>query len=102
LCCLTTFAHAQEKPQAYIGAKIIPITSPEIPNGILVVEHGKITAVGAVGAVTLPANAERHEAKGLVLMPGLIDTHSHIGSPAGGDSSAPIQPDVRVLDAINV
>jgi len=35
-------------------------------------------------------------------MPGLVDTHSHIGSPEGGDNSAPVHPDVRVLDSINV
>ena len=35
-------------------------------------------------------------------MPGLIDSHSHIGSVEGADSSNPIQPDVRVLDAIDV
>jgi imidazolonepropionase-like amidohydrolase len=34
-------------------------------------------------------------------MPGLVDSHSHIGGPEGGDSSAPIQPDVRILDALN-
>nr|MBA2341167.1 amidohydrolase family protein [Pyrinomonadaceae bacterium] len=36
------------------------------------------------------------------IMPGLIDTHSHIGGGAGGDGSGPIQPDVRILDSINV
>ena len=35
-------------------------------------------------------------------MPGLVDTHSHIGEGAGADGSAPIQPDVRLLDGINV
>jgi imidazolonepropionase-like amidohydrolase len=35
-------------------------------------------------------------------MPGLVDSHSHIGGAQGADSSAPIQPDVRVLDAIDV
>jgi imidazolonepropionase-like amidohydrolase len=39
---------------------------------------------------------------GQVILPGLVDTHSHIGAPAGGDASTPIQPDTRVLDAINV
>ena len=34
-------------------------------------------------------------------MPGLVDTHSHIGGPAGADSSGPIQPDVRILDSVN-
>jgi imidazolonepropionase-like amidohydrolase len=34
-------------------------------------------------------------------MPGLVDTHSHIGGGAGGDSSGPIQPEVSVFDSIN-
>ena len=39
---------------------------------------------------------------GKVIMPGLVDSHSHIGGGTGADGSAPIQPDVRLLDAINV
>ena len=35
-------------------------------------------------------------------MPGLVDSHSHIGSPEGADSSAPIQPEVRVSDSLNL
>ena len=35
-------------------------------------------------------------------MPGLVDSHSHIGSVEGADASAPIQPDVRALDSVNV
>ena len=34
-------------------------------------------------------------------MPGLIDSHSHIGSAEGADSTAPIQPDVRILDSLD-
>jgi imidazolonepropionase-like amidohydrolase len=35
-------------------------------------------------------------------MPGLVDTHSHVGGGQGGDASGPVQPDVRILDSINV
>ena len=35
-------------------------------------------------------------------MPGLVCTHSHIGGIGGADRSAPIQPDVRIYDSINV
>jgi len=35
-------------------------------------------------------------------MPGLVCTHSHIGGPAAGDRSGPIQPGVRVLDSLNI
>jgi imidazolonepropionase-like amidohydrolase len=34
-------------------------------------------------------------------MPGLVDSHSHIGQPEGADASSPFQPDVRVLDSVN-
>ncbi|MBK8727115.1 MAG: amidohydrolase family protein [Holophagaceae bacterium] len=92
---------AQDKPQAFVGARIIPIEGPEIENGVLVVHGGKVLAVGGAGTA-IPADAVRHDAKGKVIMPGLVDTHSHIGSPEGADSSAPIQPDVRVSDSLNL
>ncbi len=94
-------ALAQEKPQAFLGARIIPITGPEIPKGVLVVRQGKIVAVGPEGT-SIPEGAVRTDLSGKVLMPGLVDTHSHVGSVEGADASAPLQPDVRALDAIDV
>lgn len=35
-------------------------------------------------------------------MPGLVDTHIHIGGIGGADSTAPIQPDIRIFDSLNV
>jgi imidazolonepropionase-like amidohydrolase len=95
-------ARAQEKPQAYVGAQIITVSGATIPNGTLVVQRGKIIAVGNHDATKIPIDAETHDVTGKVIMPGIIDTHSHIGGGAGGDNSAPIQSDVRILDAINV
>ena len=92
---------AQDQPQAFVGARIIPMEGPEIENGVLVVQGGKILTVGGAGT-SLPAGAVRHDAKGKVIMPGLVDSHSHIGSPEGADSSAPIQPEVRVSDSLNL
>ena len=48
----------QEKPQAFVGAKIIPVVGAEIENGVLIVQNGKIIAVGAQNAVKIPADAE--------------------------------------------
>lgn len=95
-------AAAQERPQAYSGATLIPINGPSIEDGVIVIHHGKIVSVGARPAVRIPADAEVHDLSGKIIMPGLVDTHSHIGGGAGGDNSAPIQPDVRILDSINV
>lgn len=100
--CLSAGAWAQERPQAFVGARVIPVAGPEIVRGVLVVQGGKILAVGSEDEVRVPADAVRHDLGGKVIMPGLVDSHSHIGGPRGGDSTAPIQPDCRVIDAINV
>jgi len=100
LLCATAGV-AQERPQAYVGARILPISGPAIENGVLVVHRGKIVAIGARGSTQIPSDAESHDLSGKVIMPGLVDTHSHIGGGSGADSSSPIQPDVRILDSFN-
>lgn len=102
LLCMAVSAHAQERAQVFTGATIISISGPAITDGVLVVQRGKIVAVGARASVRVPADAQVIDATGKVIMPGLVDSHSHVGGGAGADSSAPIQPDVRILDAINV
>jgi imidazolonepropionase-like amidohydrolase len=99
---LACAAYPQPAPTVFTGAHIIPIAGPEINNGVLVVSNGKIVAIGAAGSVTIPTGAKTVDATGKIIMPGLVDSHSHIGEPEGGDASSPIQPDVRVLDSINV
>ncbi len=91
---------AQDQPHAFTGATLITIEGAPVPNGILVVHKGKIIAVGdertaiPQGAVVIPVN-------GKVIMPGLVDTHSHLGGPEGGDQSAALSPDTRAMDAVN-
>jgi imidazolonepropionase-like amidohydrolase len=102
LCLCAPSAPAQERPIAWLGAHLIPIVGPEIEDGAIVFGGGRILAVGARGEVAIPADAERRELAGRVVMPGLVCTHSHIGGAAGADGSSPIQPDVRVADAIDV
>ncbi len=92
---------AQDTPIAFVGARILPVVGPDIEDGVLVIHGGLITHVGALDAVSIPASAEVRDASGLVIVPGLVDTHSHIGGPSGADASHPIQPDVRVVDAVD-
>ncbi len=89
-------------PRAYVGAKLISIAGPEIDSGVLVVQGGKIQAVGPAASVAIPANAERIDVTGKVIMPGLVDTHIHIGGIGGADSTGPIQPDIRIYDSLNI
>ena len=95
-------AAAQKKPVAFVNAKIIPIVGPQLDQGTIIVQNGKIAAIGDSRSIKVPSGATVIDAKGKVIMPGLIDSHSHIGEPSGGDASSPIQPDVRILDSVNV
>ena len=102
LSCLLSagYADAQDKPTAFTGALIYPITGPAIPNGVLVVQKGKIVSVGAAGS-SIPAGAEVVDVTGKVIMPGLVDSHSHLGGPQGGDASSALNPDARAMDAVD-
>ncbi|PLK24676.1 amidohydrolase [Porphyrobacter sp. TH134] len=92
-------ATAQSRAVAFTGARILTMTGETIENGTLVIRDGKILAVGS--NVAIPADAERRAVDGRVIMPGIVDAHSHIGQVAGADGSGPIQPEVRALDSID-
>jgi imidazolonepropionase-like amidohydrolase len=104
-CAAALCASAQQPTPASIaftGGRVITAAGPDIPDGVVVIRGDRIAAVGPAGSVQIPADAKRIDLTGKVVMPGIVDTHSHIGGPEGGDSSAPIQPDARVLDSVNV
>ncbi len=114
LTCLTLVSHGEAPPQphavvAYRGARILTAEGPPIDNGVLVVQGGKITAVGPADDVAVPADATVIDLSGKTIIPGLVDTHSHIGIwprpdvPAhsdGNEASGPVQGGLRALDAI--
>ncbi len=87
---------------------IRPVTSPDIPGGDILIDGGKIAAIG----VNLEASEGTQviDATGLLVTPGFVDGHCHIGMHEeasrweGNDtneSSDPITPQVRAIDSIN-
>jgi N-acetylglucosamine-6-phosphate deacetylase len=64
-----------------------------IPQGVVLVEEGRIVAVGSSAQVTPPAHAQIVDAQGEIVCPGLIDIHVHGGD--GGDCSAGTAEAVR-------
>ncbi len=96
------FVAAAPQTQVWRGAQILTMQGESYDNGTLVVEGGKILAVGSADEITIPETAVVHDVPGKIIMPGLVCTHSHVGGIGGADSSSPIQPDVRIYDSINV
>ncbi len=94
-------AAGQDAAHVFRGAYILPIAGPPIESGALIVQGGSIVAVGGAD-LPAPPGAVEHDLTGRVLMPGVVDSHSHVGSVSGGDRSSPLHPDVRALDSIDV
>ncbi len=62
---------------AIVGGRVLPVSGPAIDNGTVLIRDGKIAAVGA--NVAVPAGAERVDARGKVVTPGLIDAATELG-----------------------
>jgi len=89
------------------GGKIYTITKGVIDEGTILIEDGKIKSVGK--SVKVPKGAEVIDAKGKVVMPGLVEAHCHIGiweekigwaGSDGNEATDPATPHMRALDGI--
>jgi len=79
LSTLSTPAFAQDKPIALKGGKLLTVTHGAIENGVIVMQGGKITAVGPATSVNIPSNAQVIDTTGMTIYPGLIDSETQLG-----------------------
>ena len=73
-------ADVPDSTVALTGARVVTMVGADggvIENGVVVVEGNRITAVGSAGDVAIPDAAERVDASGKTIIPGLIDAHAH-------------------------
>lgn len=80
------------------GGRIIPVVGDEIPKGTVLIENGKITAVGA--AVEIPYDAVVVDVSGKVVFPGMVDAHFSRGMDRANEN-APVTPFLNVYDSID-
>jgi imidazolonepropionase-like amidohydrolase len=103
-------ALAQQKPTVLKGGKLLTVSHGTIENGVLVMQNGKITAVGAEGSIMVPKDARVIDARGMTIYPGLIDSEDNLGLTEISaeqstndliESSDEIMPHMHVYDAFH-
>jgi imidazolonepropionase-like amidohydrolase len=78
LVALLALPAGGQQATAFTGVNVLPMdVERELPGHTVVVEQGRITALGRDGAVAIPEGARVVDGSGAWLMPGLIDAHTH-------------------------
>jgi imidazolonepropionase-like amidohydrolase len=78
---------ANGQTTAFVGGRVIDGTGKVIEAGTVIVQDGRITAVGPVASTQVPAGATRVDVKGKTLLPGLINAHGHVAATQGLQSN---------------
>jgi imidazolonepropionase-like amidohydrolase len=103
LCSGTLFAQST----AIIGGTIYPVSGPKIENGTVIIQNGRITAVGR--DVAVPSGATRIDATGKMVLPGFVHASTTLGLSQVGSvnttnessKEGDINPSFNVVDGIN-
>ncbi|OPX84526.1 MAG: Dihydroorotase [Pelotomaculum sp. PtaB.Bin104] len=93
---------------AVTGGRILTMAGRTIEKGTVLVDHGRIS--GVINGIKVPKEADVIDVAGKIVMPGMIDAHSHLGiveeifREEGDDCNEdtdPVTPHLRAIDAIN-
>lgn len=93
---------------AIVGGRVVPVIGDPVDRGTVLIRAGVITAVGA--RVKLPRGVPTIDATGQWVLPGLVESHGHVGVHEEGNGWAgqdtneltdPVGARFRALDAIN-
>jgi imidazolonepropionase-like amidohydrolase len=97
------------EPVAVLGDLVHTMAGPPLPAGLVLVEAGRIVAVGRQAEIQIPQGARVLRAA--VVTPGLIDARSVVGLSGllnqkqdqdQLDPSQPVQPELRAVDAFHL
>ncbi|MBS1488323.1 MAG: amidohydrolase family protein [Bacteroidetes bacterium] len=93
-------AQAQDKGNLLIkNGTVLTVTKGTLPETDVLVKDGKITQIAK--NITAPQGVKTIDAKGLFVMPGIIDAHSHIALDAINEMTSPVTAEVAEADVVN-
>ncbi len=90
---------------AITGGKVLTVSHGVIENGVVLLEGGKIAAVGTAASVKVPKGATVVDAKGMTVYPGLIDSETRLGlSEIASDrmTNDTVEPSDEILPQMHV
>lgn len=100
LLALTSLRAADPPPLALRSARLLPVNGEPIPQGTILLEQGRIAALGT--DVAIPEGAEVRELPGRVIVPGFIDAHCYLGGYYERDEDLDaFTPDLRMVDVFD-
>ncbi len=80
------------------GGTILTITKEKIENGTVVIQKGKITAFGK--NIKIPAGIKVIDVTGKYVMPGLIDSHTHIALSDTNERTDPVTSQIWMWEGL--
>ncbi|MEM1407782.1 MAG: amidohydrolase, partial [Bacteroidota bacterium] len=100
LLLISVGLQAQEKGTLLIkNGTVLTITNGIKENSDVLIKDGKIQKIGT--GLKAPSGADVIDAKGMYVMPGIIDAHSHIALNAINEATSPVTAEVSTGDAVN-
>ena len=99
VCLIINYNFLFAQPIALKGGKVITISDRVIDNGTILIDDGKIKAVGK--NIKVPKDAEIVDISGKIVMPGLIDAMTYYGiDPKNlNESLKQISPELRIIES---
>jgi imidazolonepropionase-like amidohydrolase len=100
---------AQQQPVLITGATLHPVSGPSIANGRMLIDKGRIVAIGNAASVPDQANTTVIDFAGKHIYPGLIAAHTTLGlvevqavrATVDSAETGAVNPNSRALVAVN-
>jgi imidazolonepropionase-like amidohydrolase len=99
--CVLGAASGAAQDLALKGGTVLTVSHGAIENGTVLIQKGKIAACGR--DIAIPPGVEVIDVSGMYVMPGVIDSHSHIGFDMEdvNEATDPVTPQVWMKDALD-
>jgi imidazolonepropionase-like amidohydrolase len=95
--CLINFSYGQDL--LIKNGSVLTVTQGQMPGADILIQNGIITKIGM--GIEMPEGIRTIDAKGKFVIPGIIDTHTHIALSGTNEGSESITSEVNMRDVLD-